>query len=900
MNEYTIYEDINDVNNNSDNKKYKIYVDLEEGTTLDQYYNYQHDKEYTDKIFSPEENHPTWEWTFCSASSLATCLSLYYHDLSIDQMDFYKSFSDGNGSLAQWGEDSANVLVNMNEGDGSKKYVVEKDEYGNNIYDYDGLKEYVKEIQEYLKCGVPVIVKVNRDGETYPPGGQHFITIVGIKESADINKEISWNDLVMIDSAPKPDSNYKISAVDDGYFRVETNRYVDYVPAHFRLFVPYFIDPETHTLINNTKTTDIEVYKQYLAENQPELLVNGTDLLPKLTDEEIAAEIRYLKALHNLIKQFPNEMLTVDSIRYSILMSNIQKCSEKIGKGNDEISKYYYYKFNGTENGSENAEFSLLSSKYNLNKKPVTTFKYGILTFDLTDKGPPMWQKVYALKEIMRLKPSIGFSLAIYSGGDLNKLYGNSLIEMLYSIKEGRFEEDFSILYDRNDKFNISNFSLMYDYYGNDKAGVGEGLEEDNSILPENGSDKTITIGDEVYLVDRLKEILKIIQGIATGGLENNDTAGVGEGIEEDNETLPESEAEKTSSTTKVMLEEKIPQILAQAEIELAHAQTTVSPLVLDTDGNGFETNAKADGVYFDLDNNGFAEKTAWTSGDAFLTYDLNGNGKIDNGGELFGNHTLVGESKAADGFAALAQYDENADGVINENDDIYHLMRLWNDNGDGVSEDGEFKTLEEMGVSSIDLNQTAPENATYTDATVSGVSNAEMSDGTSRTVADFWFNVSTADTMQIYDGEFDADILALPDVRSFGKMPSLRVAMQLDESGVLKELVADFIASRDVDERDLLLKQIFYKMTGADSISPTSRGSYIDARDLHVLETIDLSTYLDGIEHVTVSGESGREARICDFEWVTAIRDECEKRVQLFGSKVQARGSEKMVSFKQ
>jgi hypothetical protein len=40
---------------------------------------------------------------------------------------------------------------------------------------------------------------------------------------------------------------------------------------------------------------------------------------------------------------------------------------------------------------------------------------------------------------------------------------------------------------------------------------------------------------------------------------------------------------------------------------------------------------------------------------------------------------------------------------------------------------------------------------------------------------------------MQIYDGEFDEDILALPDVRSFGKMPSLRVAMQLDESGELK-----------------------------------------------------------------------------------------------------------------
>jgi hypothetical protein len=220
-------------------------------------------------------------------------------------------------------------------------------------------------------------------------------------------------------------------------------------------------------------------------------------------------------------------------------------------------------------------------------------------------------------------------------------------------------------------------------------------------------------------------------------------------------------------------------------------SQTVTSPLVLDVDGNDFETKSKQDGIYFDLDNDGFAEKTAWTSGDAFLTYDLNENGKIDNGGELFGNHTLVGESKAADGFAALAQYDENGDGFIDENDSVYQLMRLWNDNGNGVSEDGEFKTLAEMGVNSIDLNQTAPETINYTDATVSGVSNAEMADGTSRTVADFWFNVSTADTMQIYDGEFDEDILALPDVRSFGKMPSLRVAMQMDESGAAQAFSA-------------------------------------------------------------------------------------------------------------
>lgn len=42
------------------------------------------------------------------------------------------------------------------------------------------------------------------------------------------------------------------------------------------------------------------------------------------------------------------------------------------------------------------------------------------------------------------------------------------------------------------------------------------------------------------------------------------------------------------------------------------------------------------------------------------------------------------------------------------------------------------------------------------------------------------------------------------------------------------------------------------------------------------LLEAIDLSPYLSGIDHVSVSGESGREARLCDYEWVLALREQC------------------------
>jgi protein gp37 len=50
----------------------------------------------------------------------------------------------------------------------------------------------------------------------------------------------------------------------------------------------------------------------------------------------------------------------------------------------------------------------------------------------------------------------------------------------------------------------------------------------------------------------------------------------------------------------------------------------------------------------------------------------------------------------------------------------------------------------------------------------------------------------------------------------------------------------------------------------------------YIAAAPL--LGAIDISAYLDGIEHVSVGGETGREARMCNYDWVLDIREQCVK----------------------
>ncbi|MDY3205838.1 MAG: calcium-binding protein, partial [Arcobacter sp.] len=133
------------------------------------------------------------------------------------------------------------------------------------------------------------------------------------------------------------------------------------------------------------------------------------------------------------------------------------------------------------------------------------------------------------------------------------------------------------------------------------------------------------------------------------------------------------------------------------------------SPLVLDLNGNGINsTRLNESSVYFDMDGDGFKERTAWVeNGDGLLVLDKNANGTIDNGSELFGNFTALADgNNADDGFSALLQHDENKDGKIDKNDAIYNKLNVWVDaNQDGITDAGELKSLEQAGVASVNLN---------------------------------------------------------------------------------------------------------------------------------------------------------------------------------------------------
>lgn len=179
-----------------------------------------------------------------------------------------------------------------------------------------------------------------------------------------------------------------------------------------------------------------------------------------------------------------------------------------------------------------------------------------------------------------------------------------------------------------------------------------------------------------------------------------------------------------------------------------------------------------------------------------------------------------------------MADFDEDGDGVIDHNDTVWNDLRVWIDaNHNGISDSGELKTLNELGVVNISLDVTKEENVD----TATGTMEAEFAmvtfaDGTERKISEFWFPVNTSDTTQTGgDGEI---------VETKGNVPDITLAIEADKTGTLAVLYKKYCLSEDFVEKRFLSKQILYFITDSTDISPNSRGGNIDARDLHVIET--------------------------------------------------------------
>lgn len=250
-------------------------------------------------------------------------------------------------------------------------------------------------------------------------------------------------------------------------------------------------------------------------------------------------------------------------------------------------------------------------------------------------------------------------------------------------------------------------------------------------------------------------------------------------------------------------------------------------PILFDLNGNGIKTSIyAAQGIHYDYNNDGFAEKISWaTEGDGVLVVDANNDGKIQGSSDILTSLTL-------------ASYDTNYDGKINYEDEYFNNLKILTDEGTVLS-------MDEANISSIDI--TNIQDVDYVDEngnTCTKLGSFTTLDGEERQYGEYYLQTDMTLSQEVERIEETETIASLPDISNSGKVRSLHQAMLRDES--LQTLVTSFTTETNSEERMNLVEQILLKWTGAENVAVNSRGEYINAQHLTILESFE------GIEFVS------------------------------------------------
>ncbi|MDR3088959.1 MAG: tandem-95 repeat protein [Desulfobulbaceae bacterium] len=137
---------------------------------------------------------------------------------------------------------------------------------------------------------------------------------------------------------------------------------------------------------------------------------------------------------------------------------------------------------------------------------------------------------------------------------------------------------------------------------------------------------------------------------------------------------------------------------------DLVRAHPAYSPVALDLDGDGIELLGVEAGTLFDWNGDGVAEKTGWLAvDDGFLAYDFDGDGRIAHSKEISFRDYVPGATTDLQG---LAYFDDDHNGFLDPGDGQWSSFGVWRDlDGDGLSGDGEFSGLDQLGITSLHLN---------------------------------------------------------------------------------------------------------------------------------------------------------------------------------------------------
>ncbi len=242
-------------------------------------------------------------------------------------------------------------------------------------------------------------------------------------------------------------------------------------------------------------------------------------------------------------------------------------------------------------------------------------------------------------------------------------------------------------------------------------------------------------------------------------------------------------------------------------------------PIIFDLDGDGIiETTNIYYGVYFDHDNNGFAENSAWIGEyEGILIIYMNNNDEADNGSELITMDNI-------------SQFDINEDGIIDCNDSSYNELKI-------LKGDGTIVSLAEAGILSINLNTTETNSIDENNNTCFAEGSFTRTNGETGKYGAYYLDRELSESIAVNWLEETDEISALPDINGRGTVYSLHQAMLRDESGELKNLVQQFTIENNDNVRQQLVEQILAKWTDTQNIVSGSRGKYIDAQHLAILE---------------------------------------------------------------
>ena len=186
-------------------------------------------------------------------------------------------------------------------------------------------------------------------------------------------------------------------------------------------------------------------------------------------------------------------------------------------------------------------------------------------------------------------------------------------------------------------------------------------------------------------------------------------------------------------------------------------------PLVINLDGKGIQTLAPSSiSARFDHNADGIATATGWTAaGNGILALDLNNNGKIDSGKEIFGNHSVLSNgATAAHGYAALAELDSNHDNLINQ---------------DGISQANELFTLQASGIQSLNLEHQENSKDLGNGNRLTHIGSYTKTDGTTGEMGDVEFAANRLYSRYTDTVELTPEQLKAPNLQGLGRLRDLR-----------------------------------------------------------------------------------------------------------------------------